>query len=155
MTYKTQGFSDTNQMDFFLNGGVAGGVDVRKALGKIGKDLGMGLFGLNGLTLIINGSTVTFVDAADKGLSLETIRALIAAGVAGTTVTWADGKLQVAHATSVTVNKDGTANKVFGFSKAVDSLAVPINPPDGAPPRITTIGAGPHADAFYVTVEEA
>ncbi len=156
MAYKTHGFSDTNQMDFFLNGGVVGGVDVLKILRKGAAAGGLRLFGLDGLTIILTGGTATFSDANDEGLTLVAIKAVIDAVTGNVVAEWRNGKLLLSDPGGVTtVDKDGTANSVFGFSKDSDSVGTPVNPPDGAAPRIITIEAGPHADAFYVTVEEA
>jgi len=122
MAFVTRLFDTMEELADYLNGVVGG-----KYLDKL-------VYGLNGLTLIINDGvadrTVTFVDASEAGLRpkeiLDQIRATHAAL---TTVALRDyghqspprPKLLVV-AGGHTVDKDGTANALLGFPTAADAV---------------------------------
>ena len=148
MAFRTENFSNTASMDYFLNGGVIGGTDVRKSLVTKGK-----LQGLDGLTLDINAEPVVFSDPTRVGLTLEEVKGAIEDVTTGVTVSWVDGRLGLCHATSVTVASTGTANRLFGFSKAVPSVNQPYNAPGGAAPAIVAISGSPTGDSINVVLE--
>ena len=87
MSFKTHGFVDTFSMDAFLNGWVLGGtpVSVPRTKGKV--------IGLDTLTLIVNGSTVTFADPTKAGLSTTEIKTQIETATTGIVVSWYDQRL--------------------------------------------------------------
>ena len=153
MSFKTINFNSTGAMDRFLNGALQGGVSVSKAAAASGGKLR----GLNGLTLNINATLVTFVDAADAGIPLTgagSIKSVIEAAVSGSLVSWEDGKLTLAHASGITLLSSGTANKYFGFPTGGASLVGTVhNPPGGAAPRVLFIGASPTGEGYSVTLE--
>jgi hypothetical protein len=149
MSYKTYNFTNATAMDLFLNGGVSGGRKVVSA-----NDKGR-ILGLHNKTLIINGSTCTFSDAAGTGLTLAQIKTAIQAAAAGVTAAFIDGSLTLEAATAITVAKTGTANSVFGFSSNEDTVGTVFNPYDGVAPRVLFIGASPTQDSYAVTTELA
>lgn len=122
MAFVTRLFDCMEELADYLNGLVSG-----KHLPKL-------TYGLNGLTLIINDGvgdrTVTFVDADNVGLSAKQILDQIRA-THGSLVTVAlrnyghqsppQHKLMVVTA-GHTVDKDGTANALLGFSTTVDAV---------------------------------
>ncbi len=146
MPFRTLNFSDPEAMDLTLNGGVMGGVSVASVSGKV--------MGLHGLTLIVRTTTVTFSDATGAGLTLAQIKTAVQA-VAGVTASWSSGRLMLKHVSGVTVDKDGTANSIFGFDGAsgVDTVGVVYAPPSGAAPRVLFIGRTPAGDGYFVTAE--
>jgi hypothetical protein len=150
MPFRTENFSNTAAMDFFLNGGLLGGTDLRKSLVTKGR-----LQGLDGKTLVINGETVTFADPTRAGLTLGEVKTAIEAGTTGVEVVWTDGRLGLANATSVTVGSTGTANSIFGFSSTVDSVNQPYNLPGGAAPAIVAISGSPTGDSISVVLDVA
>jgi hypothetical protein len=136
--------STLQSLEFILNGGVVGGVNVVNISGR--------MMDLHGKTLIVNSVTVTFSDPTGQGLTYQQVKLAIEAVVAGTTVSFVDGRLAIRHATGVTVGGLGTANAVFGFPK-VDTVGVVYAPPDGTAPRVLSIGAGAKGDSYYAHLE--
>jgi len=142
--------SNLGELATQLNGGVVGGKSITRSQGK--------LQGLHGLTLIINTSTVSFSDANGAGIPLlgtGSIKALIEAAVAGVQVAYSDEKLVLTHASGVTVDKDGTANTLFGFDDSADTVGVLYAALDGAVPRVLNVSAGARMDSFFAYVEVA
>ena len=129
-----------------INGGVLSGRAVVDGTGK--------MMGLHGLTLIINTSTVTFSDPTGVGLTYAQVKAAIEAAAAGVTVTFSAGRLAFAHASGVTVDKDGTANAIFGFNNSVDTVGKVYAFPAGAAPRVVSVGCGTREDSYFAWVEE-
>jgi hypothetical protein len=132
-------------MKLVLNGGVLSGKSVVDGTGKI-RDL-------NGLTLIIRSTTVTFSDVTGVGLTYAQVKAAIEAVVTGATVLWLDGHLALSHASGVTVDSAGTANTIFGFSATVDSVGVVYAFPAGSAPRVLGVEPGARADSYFAWVE--
>jgi hypothetical protein len=132
-------------LKFTLNGGVLGGVKVVNGSGK--------MMGLHGLTLIIRSTTVTFSDATGVGLTYAQVKAAIEAAVAGVTVVFVDGCLGLKHASGVVVDKDGTANAIFGFGKAADITGVVYAFPAGSAPRVLDVSPGARVDSYFAWVE--
>jgi hypothetical protein len=117
------------------------------------------VLGLHNLTLIINTTTVTFSDAGGQGIKLydgptgDSIKKEIEDTVAGVTASFRDGRLALEHASGVTVDKDGTANAIFGFGKSADNVGTVYNFPSGAAPRVVSIGSSPRMDNYFAHVE--
>lgn len=128
-----------------LNGGVLSGRAVVDGTGK--------MMGLHGLTLIINTTTVTFSDPTGAGLSYTAVRAAIEAVATGVTVTFSAGRMVLAHASGVTVDKDGTANTIFGFDKNADTVGTAYAFPAGTAPRVVSIAPGAREDSYFAWVE--
>jgi hypothetical protein len=145
--YRTENFSNTADMDFFLNGGVKGGKRVVS-----GADKGR-IHGLHDLTLIVNAETTTFSDASGVGLTPAQVKAAIEAATTSLTVVWRDGCLAFLHASSVTVGSAGTANRIFGFSSSEDSVNQPFGTPGSSAPAIVTISGSPTGDSIQVLLE--
>lgn len=142
--------STLRELEFILNGGVIGGKQLASPEGVV--------HGLNGLTLIINTTTVTFTDTTGAGYKLndavKSIKQEIEDAVAGVTVEFLEGgRLGLKHATGVTLDKDGTANALFGFGKTTDIVGTVYAPPDGTAPRVLGTGASPRGDNYYAHCE--
>jgi hypothetical protein len=141
--------SSLNALRTVLNGGVRGGVKLSNPEGKVQ--------GLHGLALVVNGNTVNFSDPTGAGIPLigtGSIKALIEAGVAGSTVSYDDGRIIIEHASGVTIAVlGGTANFKFGFSKNADTVGTVYAPPDGAAPRVLAVSGGARGDSYFAHVE--
>lgn len=122
MAFVARLFDNMEELADYLNGLVSG------------KYLGKATYGLHGLTLIINDGvadrTVTFADAANGGLLPKQILDQIrATHVSLETVALRNyghqsppqSKLAVVTA-GHTVDKDGTANALLGFSVSADAV---------------------------------
>lgn len=129
-----------------LNGGVLSGRAIVDGTGKVQ--------GLHGLTLIINTATVTFSDPTGAGLTYAAVKAAIEAVATGVTVTFSAGRMVLAHASGVTVDKDGTANAIFGFNNSVDTVGTVYAFPAGSAPRVVSVGCGTREDSYFAWVEE-
>jgi hypothetical protein len=140
-------FGDTDAAEHTLNGGIVSG---KQMSGK--------LLGLHGLTLIFGtpAGTVTFNDPTGEGLSVGDIKDQIVAVHATLTVQFYEGSLRIRDtdvSSAVVLDKDGTANAYFGFSKAKDISGTVYNPPDGAAPRLIDFSSSPRMDGFVAVVE--
>jgi hypothetical protein len=136
-------------LELILAGGVLGGKNLSPAAGKV--------LGLHGLTLIIGIQTVTFSDADGSGYPLvgttKSIKKEIEDATTGVTATFSEGRLVLSKAGGVTVDKDGTANAAFGFSKAVDLVGTVYDVPGGTAPRVIAVSAGARMDSYFAHVE--
>lgn len=140
--------SSLQTLKMLLNGGVQGGAQLSSSDGKVD--------GLHNLTLIINTTTVTFSDANGAGLPLVgtgSIKGVIELAVAGVTVTYDAGRLVLHHATGVTVDKTGTANSRFGFTKVANTVGIVYGMPGDAAPSVVSIGGGVRMDSYFAHVE--
>lgn len=141
--------ANLTELAILLNGGVIGSRPLNKAAGRVQ--------GLDGLTLIINTTTVTFSDSDGVGLILvgtDSIKAVIEDAVTGVTVSYMEGKLVLAHATGVTVAKTGTANSVFGFDTDAATVGTVYGGYDATEaPRVINVSAGARMDSFFAYVE--
>lgn len=150
MALKIFEFDTAKEMEFFFQGGVRGGRQVTNQSGRV--------FGLHGKTLILTSpaATVTFSDATGAGLSFDAIADQIRTAAPTVSTFWRDGTMHLQLTTptaAVTVDKDGTANAVFGFSSAKDHAGLYVNGPAGVVPHIVETGTKPRFDGYYAVVE--
>lgn len=117
-------FSTIEELQHFMNGAVIGS-----------KDLGQGVSGLIGKTLIVNGTTVTFVATANPDTNFfyfKDIHTQIQAAVATVTARSIRGKLVLIVTTAsggVTITSTGTANDALGFSTVANTVGKVYTPP--------------------------
>lgn len=145
-----------DSVDYFLNGGIVGGTDLRKASG--------GLF-LHGKTLIFTSPssvTVTFAAtpaSAQTPLSIKEVLAQIKAAVAALTPSVdQEGHLRLIEATpasGVAITELGTANALLGFGKVVPVAGVVYNAPDGAAPRYLSTALLSNSETYLVVTEDS
>lgn len=150
MALKIYEFDTVKDMEFFLRGGVTGGRQVVNQFGRV--------HGLDGLTLIFvsPSGTVTFSDPTGAGLTFAEIADQITTAIGTLSVNWLDGSLHLvltSPSAAVTVDKDGTANTVFGFSKKKDHAGQVFNGPAGAVPRLVETNNKSRLDGYYAIVE--
>ncbi len=151
MAFKTFSFGSTAALDRFLNGATIGGANLLKY-----KNYAQGrIQGLDGLTLDIDGSTVTFVDTPAVGLTFAEIKAAIEAATTDVDVSWEDGALVLFKVGGLVVAETGTANPIFGFSSATPTSGTVYAGPEGAAPRWVTINGGPRMDSYFCVTEQA
>ena len=144
-------------VEFFLNGAIVGGRDMRKG----------DLF-IHGLTLVFTGAvaaTVTF-DAgvgatAQTPMKLKTVMEQIATqttnGIAGSI--GLDGRATFVDAgvptTAVGLDSASTALSAFGFKASTTIVGTFYNPVDGAAPRLLSISTSTiNANQYLLLVEE-
>lgn len=146
--------SEITRVNALLRGGIFGSVDLRKGL----------VYGLHGKTLIFTApaATVTFTtpnSSAQDGLTLSAILEQIndVAALDGWVKAYEGALLAVdpAGSTAVVLDKDGTANTIFGFQKNVDTAGVVYAAPGGAAPALVSVDPIQYADLYVVTTEEA
>ena len=157
MALRIREFADLFAAEFYLRGGIRGGQQVVNASGLVQN--------LHGKTLIFNtpAGTVTFDESAGAaglggGLTLQEITAQIQAVHAGLQVSLRDRVLNIIEATptnGVDLDKDGTANKLFGFSKATDNVGKVISAPGGTAPVLVGIWGKTNNDGYMVIIDEA
>lgn len=150
MAIRIREFNNMQEAQVFLRGGVRGGAKVTGGNGRV--------VNLDGKTLIIGAVTVTFLDPTGEGLTVKQIAAFITAAVATVKTTFPDGYItleEIAPTTGVTVTLAGTANKIFGFSKAKDAVGVVIAAPGGAAPVLSNFGPKSTGDGYYAVIDEA
>lgn len=151
MAHKFLAAATLQELEFILNGGVMGGNNLNSPEGYV--------LGLDTKTLIIGVTTVTFSDPTGVGIKLydstggDSIVKEIEDTVAGVSASFRSGRLALEHASGVTVDKDGTANAIFGFSKGSDTVGVVYNFPGGAAPRVVSIGSSPRMDNYFAHLE--
>jgi hypothetical protein len=157
MALRIREFSDLFAAEFYLRGGIRGGRQVVNASGVVQN--------LHGKTLIFNvpSGTVTFDETAGAaglggGLTLQEITAQIQAVHAGLQVSLRDKILNIIEATptnGVDLDKDGTANTLFGFSGASDNVGDVISAPGGTAPTLVGIWGKTNNDGYMVIIDEA
>lgn len=150
MALKIYEFDTVRDMEFFLRGGVSGGRQVVNQQGRI--------HGLDGKTLVFNNpsGTVTFADTTGAGLTFAEVATQITAVVSTVVINWRDGALHLVlstAATAVSIDKDGTANKVFGFSSDADHVGQVFGGPTGNTPRLVETNNKSRLDGYYAVVE--
>ena len=144
-----------DEIQLFLVGGVAGGKSLSNQTGRIQN--------LHGKTLIIGSSTITFDESAGSagqggGLTVKEICQQISAVVTTMTPGLIGGRLSIRETTpssGVTVDKDGTANPLLGFSSSKDSVGIVINAPGVGAPEFVGITTKFAADGYLLIVNEA
>ena len=136
MALKVAEFNSSVLLELFLNGAVVGGKPIANLAGVIR--------GLDGLTLIIDTDTVTFTDTLDEGYKLidstKSIKQEIEDAATGVEVSFVNGIMVLKKTGGLTVSKSGTANAIFGFSKATDVVGVAYAGPSGTAPKCWSIG---------------
>lgn len=144
-------FNTVDEVSTFLKGHLIGGVDVK----------GRQLF-VHGLTLIFTtpSATVTFaatVASAQNPLTLQQVKTQIEAQAAGVTAKFNRGRLELFATTpgAIGLDKDGTANAIFGFTSAADMAAAPYNVPGGAAPALVQIIPDNGSNAYMVVTNDA
>lgn len=143
-------FDVLKDMEVFLQGGITGGRRVVDGSGRIQ--------GLHGLTLIFlaPACTVTFSDPTGEGLKLSDIQDQISAVSAVIQASWRDQFLTLMRTpatANVSLDKDGTANAVFGFSSNKDTTGTYFNGPTGSAPKFLETNNKTRLDGYYVVVE--
>ena len=149
MSLHVKRFENSIDVEHFLNGGITGGKEVVR---------GGNIMGLNGLTLVFNApsGTVTFVDATGEGLSPQQVKTQVETDISTLKVSFRDYKMRVivaALTSAVNLDITGSANSLFGFSNATDTVGTLYAPYDGTPPRVLATEANPNSDGWAILVE--
>lgn len=149
MALKILRFASTNEAEFTLNGGIASGASI-----------GGRIMGLHGKTLIFiePAGTVTFSDATGVGLSPSEVQTQVQAVHAGLKVQFVDRYMRIIEdvpATGVCLDKDGTANSIFGFSTSADTIGVRYGSLSGGPPLLVSLQETATRDGYLAVVETA
>jgi hypothetical protein len=140
------------ELNHFLQGGIFGGVDLRRTASSLY---------LNGLTLVFNAptGTVTFSAANQQPLTILEVATQIKAQLVTVTPRIIEGRLWIVEATvaaGVDLDATGTANQLLGFSTTDDTVGVVYGAPGGTAPTLVSISPGGGTDSEYiVTTDEA
>jgi hypothetical protein len=145
-----------DRSEIFLNGGLFGGY------------LKNGVYGLDGKTLILDSPQVanptpppptlpqTMTFSAPAGfLSFQDIITQITAGFTGVHAKGKRGELVIIEDTptdGITVDKDGTANSLLGFSSYANTVGTVYAAPSGAAPKLVKMGLTALSDGSYVMI---
>jgi hypothetical protein len=146
-------FSSTEDVNFFLAGGITGGSLMKAVPGLVGR------------TLIFtkpSAATVTFVAGADttgqtlSPLEIQTqIQAAIATVRAGRV--GYDGHLSLMElnpTSGVAISAAGTANALLGFSSSAETAGKLVAPPGGSVPALVTMYFDPVSNSHAVVTQE-
>jgi hypothetical protein len=150
---KHRKFSQTFEVETFLNGGIVAGPVKGSEFGGTSANLGQGIFGLVGKTLkftVPAVTTVTFVQSSGAGGSAEPgvganpnpdvllfkdIKLQVQAAIAAVKVLNMNGVLVFIEATptlGVTIDNTGTANPLLGLDKDGTTVGKLYAPPPSA-----------------------
>lgn len=148
MATKVYKFKDIIELQHFLNGGVVGGpaLVVNDIVDK---------------TLIIGATTVTFAVAGEgvggdkSALYFKDIRTQIMAAVATVDVLLIDGKIAIILKVpgALTIDKDGTANRLLGFDTQVDTVSKLYAKPGSVAPAWEMVSIGLDNSHILLTSE--
>ena len=141
-------FGTLEEVNTFLRGGLKGGAQLNPTV-----------FGLHGKTLVFNApsGTITFADATGAGLTLDAIAAQIKAGLATLAVRFDNRHIVLEYATpgtAVNLDMTGTANGIFGFDAAADTVGKVFAPYTGTAPRLLSLAPWGQMDGVVATTEE-
>lgn len=146
-------FSSVDDATLFLKGHIIGGVDLSRTPSALY---------LHGKTLVFNtpAGTVTFAaspTAAQVPLTMAEVKEQIEADVAGVTVRFNKGRLEVWTTTpgAISLDATGTANAMFGFDAAADTVGAVYGVPGGAAPALVSIVPDTGSNSYLVVVNDA
>lgn len=142
--------------------------EVFLAGGVFGANLTKGVYGLDGLDLILSSpqvanptpppatlpQTVTF-SAPDGFLSFDDILSQIIAGLVGVRAKGIRGELVIVENTptsGVTVDKTGSANSRLGFTTNVDTVGTVYAALGGGAPELVKLGLSALSDGTYIMI---
>ena len=150
MPLKIQQFDCIEDAEFYLRGGVSGGV--------LALQQGV-IAGLHGKTLIFTApeaKTVTFSDPTGAGLKVSDIVTSVHSVLTGLLISFTKVGLRIIEASptyGVHISKTGTANTIFGFSNGSDTIGLACTGPTGAVPRLIEMGAKARLDGYFAVIE--
>lgn len=152
-------FGTLEEVNTFLRGGIKGGAPLTlQPSGPVGAQT-LAVFGLHGKTLVFNApaGTVTFADATSSGLTLDAIALQIKTAIAALAVRFDSRRVVLEYATpgtAVNLDNTGTANALFGFDTAADTVGKVFAPYTGSAPRLLSLQPWGQMDGVVAVTEE-